>query len=63
MLAVYYWQIRLGTIFPNGLNYYPVNLTENTALQSFPNTNTTIINNSSVTHIELPETLCFLYNM
>ena len=58
----YYWQLRLGTIFPKGLNNYPVNLSDSTAAahcKSNPILETT--SNSMTTDFELLETLCFLF--
>jgi len=58
----YYWQLRLGTIFPKGLNNFPINLSEITTLTpNIHNTNLETINNSLITDSELIEILCFLY--
>ncbi len=59
----YYWQLRLGTIFPKGLNNYPVNLIATPTLTQVK-TNTVLepTINTSITDFELLETLCFLYN-
>ena len=61
----YYWQLRSGTIYPKGLNNYPVNLRESTRVtpsQTNPVLETTSRSNSIITDFELLETLCFLYN-
>ena len=59
----YYWQLRLGTIFPKGLNNYPVNISDSTTSSPFKNNIfLETINNVTITDSELLETLCFLYN-
>ena len=59
----YYWQLRLGTIFPKGLNNYPVNICDSTTSTTFTN-NTTLetTSNAMTTDSERLETLCFLYD-
>ena len=59
----YYWQLRLGTIFPKGLNNYPVYSCETTAVKSSKiNTTNQTSSNAIITDSELLETLCFLYD-
>ena len=61
----YYWQLRLGTIYPKGLNNYPVNLRESTRVtpsQTSSVLETTSRSNALITDFELLETLCYLYN-
>lgn len=62
----YYWQLRLGTIFPKGLNNYPVDLNETskpTLVPFITNIDAEPTISSNVTDLELLETLCSLYDM
>ena len=61
----YYWQIRLGTIYPKGLNNYPTEVSNTTKLLPVENntnsqTNSKNNNNLGTTDLELLNILCSL---
>ena len=59
----YYWQLRLGTIYPKGLNNYPIKGSDYAAVRPLKaNMNLEATSNPTITDSELLETLCFLYD-